>query len=275
MIRFPGVGGVGHNGRERVIVMQRARRLASTAVVAVLAASALSACRTAPNVAAYLGGGQTIAEQRVQDIYQQAEKDLTASREQAQQQAATGASGEPLAPVQVPFKQKDVLNALLTIDVLEQAAAAHGVKPAAEPTIEQATQGTNFSKDWEYTALYVRTFQLRAALLPAVTPAPLTDAELRPVYDRLVASGAGDATPYDQFKTQLSDANKQSLQQSIGLRDEVAKIVAKDDITSNPRYGEQQLVLLSAQAGTKDVPLVEVPLGGADPSAKPFVTDVP
>ena len=37
MIRFPGVGAVGHGGRERVMPMQRVRRLASVAVVATLA----------------------------------------------------------------------------------------------------------------------------------------------------------------------------------------------------------------------------------------------
>jgi uncharacterized protein YneF (UPF0154 family) len=251
--------------------MQRARRLASTAVVAALAVSGLSACgRAQPDVAAYLGGGQKITEAQVEKVYDQAHDDLTASRGKIQQQATTGASADPAAPVEVPFKQQDVLNALLTIDVLEQSAAAKGVQPAAEPTVEQIAQGSSYSPTWEYTKLYARTFQLRAALLPKVTPAELTDAELRPVYERLTAGGAGDATPYEQFKTQLSDQNKQALQQSIGLRNEVAKIIADDQIKVNPRFGEQKLVLLSAQAGNKDVPLVEVSFA----SETPFVTDV-
>ena len=274
MIRFPGVGGVGHNGRERVIGMQRARRLASTTVVAVLAVSGLSACRQEPDVAAYLGDGRTITEARVEGIYDEARDELTRSRAQVQAQATTGASAEPVAPVQVPFKQRDVLNALLTVQVLEQAAATKGVQAAAEPTVEQIAQGSSYSPTWEYTKLYARTFQLRAALLPKVTPAPLTDADLRPVYTKLLAGGAGDATPYEQFKSQLSDTNKQALQQSIGLRNELAEIVSDDDVKLNPRYGDQQLVLLSAQAGNADVPLVEVSFAGAGASAEPFVTDV-
>jgi hypothetical protein len=255
--------------------MQRARRLASTAVVAVLAVSGLSACRAEPDVAAYLGDGRTITEARVQGVYDEARDELTKSREQVQQQASTGpsASAGSVPPVQVPFKQKDVLNALLTNEVLEQAAAAHGVQAAAEPTVEQIAQGSSYSPSWEYAKLYARTFQLRAALLPKVTPAPLTDADLRPVYDRLVASGAGDATPYEQFKSQLSDTNKQALQQSIGLRNELAKIVADNGIKVNPRFGDQQLVLLSAQAGNTDVPLVELSLTGDGSSEAPFVTD--
>ena len=254
--------------------MQRARRLASTTVVAVLAVSGLSACRQEPDVAAYLGDGKTITEARVEGIYDEARDELTKARTQVQSQATNGDSAEPVAPVQVPFKQKDVLNALLTIQVLEQAAATHGVQAAAEPTVEQIAQGSSYSPNWEYTKLYARTFQLRAALLPKVTPAALTDADLRPVYTKLLAGGAGDATPYEQFKSQLSDTNKQALGQSIGLRNELAEIVADDDVKLNPRYGNQQLVLLSAQAGNSDVPLVEVSFAGAGNSAEPFVTDV-
>jgi hypothetical protein len=274
MIRNQGVGGVRHTDRERVIVMQRARRLASTAVVAVLAVAGLSACRAEPGVAAYLGAGKTITDQQVERIYNQARDQLTASREQIQQQDATGASAAAVPPVEVPFKQKDVLNALLTVEVLEQAATAKGVQAATEPSIDQIAQGTNYSPNWEYTQLYAKTFQLRAALLPKVTPAPLTDEDLRPVYQRLLAGGAGDSTPYEQFKAQLSDENKQALQQSLGLRNDLAKIVSDGDVKLNPRYGDQQLVLLSAQAGNADVPLVQVAFAGADGADAPFVTDV-
>lgn len=252
--------------------MQRARRLASTAVVAVLAVSGLSACRAEPGVAAYLGGGRTITEAQVERIYDQARDALTKSREQVQQQAATGASTAAVPPVEVPFKQKDVLNALLTADVLEQVAAAKSVQPAAEPTTERVAQASNLSPEWEYTKVYARTFQLRAALLPKVAPATLTDADLRPVYDRLIAGSPGEATPYEQFKGQLSAENKNALQQSLGLRDELTKIIKDEDVKLNPRFGDQQIVLLSAQAGEKEVPLVEASLAGA--SQAPFVTDV-
>ena len=255
--------------------MQRARRLASTAIVAALAVSGLAACRSEPDVAAYVGGGATITEAEIENVYDQARDKLTEAREQAQQQSEqSGASTAAAPPVQVPFKQQDVLNALLTVKILEKAAAAHSVRAAAEPTVAQVAQSSKFSPDWDYTELYTRTFQLRAALLPVVTPAQLSDDALRPDYDRLVQRGAGHATPYDQFKTQLSDANKQALQQSLGLRDEVLKIVADEDVRLNPRYGNQQLILLSAQAGEKDVPLVEASFAGADGSKAPFVTDV-
>ena len=271
MIRYPGVRGVGHTGRERVIGMQRARRLASTAVVAVLAVAGLSACRADPGVAAYLGGGETITRAEVDKIYEQARKDVDEAREQAPP-AAPGASSQATPPVEVPFKQKDVLNALLTNKVLEQSATAKGVQAAAQPTAEQIAQGSGLSPEWEYTKLYVRSLQLREALLPKATPAPLTDADLRPVYDQLLAGGASDPTPYEDFKSQLSEQNKQALGQSIGLRNELSEIVAKANVKVNPRYGDQQLILLAAQAGNANVPLVQVSLAGAAES--PSVTDV-
>jgi hypothetical protein len=254
--------------------MQRARRLASTAVVALLAVGGLSACRSEPDVAAYLGDGKTITEAHVEGVYNEARRELTRSREQVQRQDTTGASAAAVPPVEVPFKQSDVLNALLSIDVLEQAATAKGVQPAAEPTVEQIAQSAGYSPNWLYTKLYARMLQLRSAVQPKATPATLTDADLRPVYERLVAGGAADAPSYEQFKGQLSDQNKQALQQSLGLRNELAKIIQDDNIKTNPRYGDQQMVLLSTQVGNAQVPLVEVSFAGAGTSAAPFVTDV-
>jgi hypothetical protein len=254
--------------------MQRARRLASTVIVAALAVGGLTACRAEPDVAAYIGTDGQITEAQVERVYDQARDELTAARAQVQRQnQQSGASTEPAPPVQMPFKQQEALNVLLTVDLLERAAARFGVQAAAEPTIEQVVQGSNYSANWEYTRLYARTFQLRAALLPKVPPAQLSDAELRPVYERLTAGG-GDTTPYDQFKTQLSDANKQALQQSLGLRDALLKVVADEHVKLNPRYGDQQVVLLSANAGNQPLPLVEVSLAGPEADQAPFVTDV-
>ncbi|MEU7907872.1 hypothetical protein [Actinoplanes sp. NPDC049118] len=252
------------------MTMQRARRLASTAVVAALALGGLSACRAEPDVAAYIGSLGTITAAEVTQVFDQAENELTVSRDLVQQNQA-GASAEPVPPVQVPFKQQDVLNSMLTVDILGQVAAAHNVKPAAEPTVDQVAKATSYSPTWEYTDLYTRAYQLRSALLPAVAPAELTDADLRVVYDRLSAAAPDQVTSFEQFKTELSEENKKALQQSLGLRDEVEKVVAAENVTTNPRYGPQELVLLSAQTGDAPLPLVSVSLGGTDASEAPFV----
>ncbi|GID96112.1 hypothetical protein Adi01nite_55240 [Amorphoplanes digitatis] len=252
--------------------MQRARRLASTAVAAALVVGGLSACQAEPDVAAYVGSLGTIMADEVARVYDQAEQDLTASRDEVRQQQA-GASAEPVPPVQVPFQQQDVLSNMLTVDILEQLALAHKVQPAAEPTVEQVAKATNYSPTWAYTELYARAYRLRSALLPAVAPAELTDAELRAVYDTLNAAAPGQVAPFEQFKAELSAENKKALEQSLGLRNEVEKVVAAEDVTSNPRFGTQELVLLSAPTGGETpVPLVTASLdAGTDASEAPFV----
>ncbi|MEU4215575.1 hypothetical protein [Actinoplanes sp. NPDC026623] len=258
--------------------MQRARRLASTAVVAALVVGGLSACQAEPEVAAYVGSLGTIATAEVARIYDQAEDKLTESRDalllKQQQQQPAGASAEPLPPVQMPFKQQDVLNTLLTLDILEQVAATHHVQPAAKPTVADITEATGFSPEWEYTGLYTRTYQLRAALSEAVPPGELTDAELRSVYDKLHAAAPSDLPPFEQFKSQLSEADQKTLEQSLGLRDEVAKVVEAEDVKPNPRYGTQELDLLSARPNNTLVPLVTAPLA-AEGTQAPFVASGP
>lgn len=262
--------------------MQRARRLASTAVVAALVVGGLSACQAEPDVAAYVGSLGTITADEVTRVYDQAEVELTAARDQLlqkqqeqQKQQPAGASTEPVPPVQMPFKQQDVLNTMLTLDILEQIAATHHVQPAAAPTVAQVAEATSYSPTWEYTDAYTRTYQLRSALLEAVTPVELTDAELRSVYDKLSAAAPSEVASFEQFKSQLSEADQKTLKQSLGLRDEVAKVVAAENVKPNPRYGTQELVLLSARPADTPVPLVSVSLAGPEASQAPFVASGP
>ena len=256
--------------------MQRARRLASTAVVAFLAVAGLSACQQEPDVAAYVGD-TTISEDRVDGIYDQVRDELTAARDQAQSQnEASGASTEPVAPVKLPIKQQDVVNTLLTVDVLQRAAKAHNVQPAETPTIDQVAQARSYSPQWEYTKLYTDTYRLRTALIAAVKPATLTEADLRDVYQRLTSGGAADAsTTFEQFQSGLSPENKTLLEQYVALRNDLEQVVAKAKVKLNPRYGAQQVTLLSAQSGEgKEVPLVVLSFGGGKGADTPFVTDV-
>ncbi|MFI5935587.1 hypothetical protein [Actinoplanes sp. NPDC051494] len=255
--------------------MRRASRLASTVVVAALAVAGLSACRQSPDVAAYIGD-ETITESRIQGIYDQVKDELTTARAQAQAAGeANGASSEAAAPLTMPIKQQDVLNTLLSIDVLRKAAAAKGVQPAAEPTVEQVAQARNLSPAWEYTTLFTETYRLRSALQAKVTPATLTEDDLRDVHRRLIAGGGADpATSFEDFSTTLSPENKTLLETYVALRNDLQKIVADEKVKLNPRFGDQEVTLLSAQsADGKDVPLVSVTFAG-DADEAPYVTDV-
>jgi hypothetical protein len=253
------------------MTMLRARRVVSTAVVAILAAAGLSACQQSPDVAAYVGD-ETITQDRVQKIYDQVKDELTAAREQAQQQSPASPAASPLS---MPIKQQDVLNTLLSLDVLRKSAQAHGVQAAAEPTVDQVAQSRNFSPSWEFTKLYTETYQLRAALQTKVPPATLTEADLRDVYKRLIAGGAADpSTKFEDFVNGLGDQNKTLLQTYVALRNELQTITTDEKVKLNPRYGDQQVTLLSAQSAEgKDVPLVVFTFAG-DAGEDPYVTDV-
>ena len=79
---------------------------------------------------------------------------------------------------------------------------------------------------------------------------------------------------FDDFKRTLSEQNKALLQNYVAMRTELEKIVKDDKVKLNPRYGAQQVALLSAQsADGNDVPLVVLTLGGDD-AENPYVTDV-
>ena len=94
MIRHPGVGRVGIPGRERVMRMQRARRLASVAVIATLGVTGLSACRSAPDVAVYFGSASEISVAEVQRVFDDARTKFDAAKagQPAPQAAPDGAS---------------------------------------------------------------------------------------------------------------------------------------------------------------------------------------
>ncbi|OJF14699.1 hypothetical protein [Couchioplanes caeruleus] len=256
------------------MTMQRARRLASTAVVAVLAVAGLTACQQSPDVAAYTAGGK-ITEDRIQVIYDQVRDQLTEARAQAQRQGEASGATEELPPPVMPIKQQDVLNTLLSVDILRKSAQAHGVSPAGSPTVEQVAQARNYSPEWEFTQLYAETYRLRTALQSAVKPAQLTEADLRDVFGRLVKGGAADPnSKFEEFQSTLSPENKSLLESYVAMRTELERVVADQKVKINPRYGAQQVTLLSAQgADGKDVPLVVLSLSGDD-AEDAYVTDV-
>ncbi len=279
MIRIPGVGAVRRTGRERVASMQRARRLASTAVVAVLAVSGLSACRSEPGVAAYVGG-TTISEARVQQIYDDAETKLAAGLERLRAERAKNPDPtlQPIPDaVQLKLKPENVLQALVGLQVLRGVAQERKVQPTETPAAQVAQQ-LGLPADVEYVTVYAEYQGYLNALLGAAKPVQLTDPQLREVFQRLRSAGdAGDAgLTYEQFTQEiLTPQNSQVLQQSYGLRNDLKDAAQKADIKFNPRYGAQELPLLpvpTEQGGS--VSLVSLPFG-AQADSSPAVVDLP
>lgn len=226
--------------------MQRARRLASTVVIAALVLGGLNACRADPAVAAYIGADK-ITEARVDAVYDDAKAKLAGAVEQAREQAAGNPSAAPLptGDVDLPIKRADVVTALVGRDVLKALATQRGIRPT-QVAPDQVAQGIGVPPDAEYTTVYTELQGYLDGLTQQSKPAQLTEADLRDVYGRLSRGGAlqGGAS-FAEFSTNLGDENRKTLAQSLGVRDEILAQVRKMKATVNPRYGNAELPLVS------------------------------
>src|SRR6185436_8473030 len=137
--RGPGV--TDHIDREKVMTMQRSRRLASMAVVACLAVAGLSACRSESSVAAYIGDTRT-TEKRVQAVWDDA-------------RAALGGDAAVM-----PISRTDVVNVLVGADLMKRVAARHNAEvPPNLPFDEFATR-LRLPAKAEYVQLYTQYYAL-------------------------------------------------------------------------------------------------------------------
>jgi hypothetical protein len=258
MIRFPGVGGVGHGGRERVMAMPRARRLASTAVVAVLAVTGLAACRSAPTVAVYIGNAKSVTEAEVQRVWDDTTRKLVA-----------GQTGQTVMPI----TRQDIVNTLAGLDVLGVVVKQRGLTSTDVPA-QSIAQSLGLAPDSQFAADFGRYEGMIGAIAAQTKPVQPTQADVRSVYDRLKAAGGvpSDVT-FEQFANGISQQGQQTLQGSFGVRDALQPEVRKMDVRTNPRYVSTELVVYAepSQDGRLTT-LVGVPLTDSGTSAP--VTDV-
>ncbi|GAA2621198.1 hypothetical protein [Paractinoplanes durhamensis] len=234
--------------------MQRARRLASVAVVASLAVTGLSACRSAPSVAAYLGDTR-LTESRVQDVWDEAQAAVT--------KAAAGKAAT------MSITRADVVRTLVSADVLTQVAKQESVTLPADLTLDDYATSLHIPATTEFVRLYAEADTYVRLLRQGIKDAPAaSDADLREIFETLTTAGqVQEGMSFEQFKSSLPDSNKQLVQTASAVRQEIAKITDSMDITVNPRYQPLGIPVLQFQTQNGDVrPLVMVPLG-ADESA--------
>lgn len=203
------------------------RRL--TAAVGLVAAMlALAACRSNPNVAAYVGD-TTITEEQVTELYEQVK------------------ALPNMDPAALP-ERSQVVQILVLDKVCERAAKTAGVTPP--PPQVPAGQP-------ELTVVQARMQACRQAL-PAKAVQP-TDADLREVYDNGVAVGAIDgadpANAFDKVKDQLAAGGQVAA--ALGQRQQLEEAAASLGVSINPRYRTMAIPLLSFNQG----PAVTADLG--------------
>jgi hypothetical protein len=257
------------------MTMQRARRLASVVVVASLGVAGLSACRSEPSVAAYVGGSERITVDRVDAVYDEVHDKL-----QAAPPAAPGADGRPATtssgPVHVPITRTDVLSLLLGSELIDKIAAQQGVAAPADLQETAIAGALGLPADSQYAQLYAKWRGLIAALTNKVSaPGTPTDAELRELHDSLVAiKGVDPSMPFAEFKKQLAQSqNMPIVQRAAAVHDQIAKATADSDVRINPRYQPAHLPVLDTQDQQTGrlVTLITVPIGLNDQVAP--VTD--
>jgi hypothetical protein len=256
------------------MTMQRARRLASVVVVASLGVAGLSACRSEPSVAAYVGDSERISQDRVDAVYNDVRDKL-----QASPPAAMPGSPTPSGAAAVPITRADVVSLLVGSDLVSKLATDQGVPAGTDEQLQepQLSAALGLPADSEYAQLYAKWLYTAEALVDKVqTPAEPTDAELQELQKGLVDSGQYDpSTPFAKFKTDITASqNMTTVRKVAGLRDELKKASSDANVRINPRFQPTSrlpvLVTGNQQTG-QVITLMSLPIGSDDAVAP--VTD--
>jgi hypothetical protein len=263
------------------MTMQRARRLASVVVVASLGMAGLSACRSEPSVAAYVGDSERITQDRVDAVYNEVRDKLQASPPASQTPDGQAPDGQPAAPAPtsaVPITRADVVSLLIGSEVIDKLAAGQSLPaPTADQLQEPGLAGVlHLPADSEYAQLYAKwLYDIQALQEKVTTPVDPTDADLHELHDALVGmQGYDPAAPFSKFKSDIAaSTNMAVLKQAAGLRNEIAKTAAQLDVRVNPRYQPTKLPVLVTQNQQTGaiVSLITMPIGPDDQVAP--VTD--
>jgi predicted nucleic acid-binding Zn ribbon protein len=252
--------------------MFHARRLASAVAVAAVALTGLSACRSAPDVAAYRDSGN-ITTAQVQRIYDDAKTKAGSAAS-----PAPAATADPTAaPAQFPLTQGAVLDTMISHDVLSGLAKKHSVTlPDIGQALPQYAQLLHLPATAEYVRMYVEVEAYQYALNQAGTGGTPTNAELNEVFQRLKDDKLVDpATTSAQFLTSLSADAKKTLGSAIATKNEVRDELTAEHLRLNPRFGTFEVPIYTQRdqnTGAASV-LVGQPVGKSDTQVP--VTDAP
>ena len=252
------------------MAMPRVRRLASVAVVASLAVAGLSACRSEPSVAAYVGAGR-ISEARVQQVWDQAYDAVNAQRAAGAapaEAASPDAAGDTQA-VAMPITRGDVVRALISADVLGRVARQQNVTLPADLRLSDYANRVRVPADTDYVRLYAEADALVSLLRAEAQGAPEpTNADLREVYDVLAADQLAGGATFEDFKAQLPEQNRQLVRSAVAVRNEINEVAGSLRIRVNPRYRPLDIAILNYQTQNGELrPLLVAPLGANDATA--------
>jgi hypothetical protein len=245
--------------------MQRARRLASVAVIATLAVTGLSACRSAPDVAVYFGSAAEITVAEVEGVVNDARSKLSAAQDAAV--AREGAS-QPVQAPSLPITGPDVVSAMVGRDVAVRVAKERNVSLPADLPLDEVAQSVGLPADSQYVRIYAESRLLFNLLLQSAQPAQAGDDELRKVFEVFEATGAMQpGLTFEQFKGSVSPQAIETLGRATTVGNDVEAQLDQLDVRVNPRFESAEIAVYSEPGpDNKPLSLVSVPLADADAS---------
>lgn len=232
--------------------MQRARRLASIAVIAVLGTTVLSACRSESGVAAYLGD-RKITEDEVTSVL-----DDVRSKVPSAEPTPSAAPQADASQVKAP-NRVEVVTTLVMREICLRLAADKGFKPMEQAPLAEVARAMGLPMESRYVRLFSELDACRAGI-PVSQPVAPTQEELMDLVARGRAAGV---VPPD---AQDGEAGKQLdgdvLRRALAMRNVLAEAVGNAGVTVNPRYRPLEYSVLTFSDSS---PALVVPIGQAGP----------
>lgn len=230
------------------------RRLTTVAVLGVLLATGLTACRADPSVAAYVDQEQ-ITEGEVDEVADALRETLSAEVEQGLDQLRGSldeqvrddaefdqadadqqlAQAEQEQTEQVAEQVSELRSRVVEMRILTEAANRYaqdeGVEVPAPDPARHAEQ-VGLAADHPFVGVVAGYFAVMGALQGTIEPVAPSEADQREVYDNLVAEGLTQSS-FDEARQVLT---VEQMGEAVALRDLYLEIIDRVDIEVNPRY---------------------------------------
>ncbi|GAA4923274.1 hypothetical protein GCM10025331_02650 [Actinoplanes utahensis] len=241
----------------------------------------LSACRSEPTVAAYLGDSETVSEREVQEIWDDAHdilttqaRDQAAAAEKAQraeEEKRTG-SGEKVRPaptitakpVQMPFSRADIVHALVARDLYDRVAAERQVRLPDTVPYDAVAADRKLPAGTDYVRVLTEGLLLRELLVESYMTSATTpeEGDMREVFDAFVS--VGGVQPGQDFSAWKAEQSEQNLKvvAAVGqVRDRIQAAATDLGVKVNPRYHPFEVSVLWLQDETTKLDLIKTSLG--------------
>jgi hypothetical protein len=221
--------------------------------LAVVGGLVLSACQSAPGVAAYVGDVR-ITTAQIDDAMDKIHNDVKTL--------------DPSKPNDgYGDVRRELIADLVFVEVAKRYAAEHGL---SAPTVDYAgTAGqTGLPPSDPYIRARAEASAYQALIQSKITAGEPSDADIREVYDRVVQYDKEhdvdliQGQSFDELKPAIKGT--ESVASGIALRRELGDVIGRYSITLNPRYLPLEYVITELPVnGHPPFPAVVLPLGAS------------